>query len=97
MKRVCRKERRSSEFTGASIFLVPNEYVRRKPAPWATLEDLLDKLFFEWTDPTFVGRFFLTYRRFATPRSILLGMQKRMIELSSISNDFMLASFAQMR
>ncbi|TDL28449.1 ras GEF [Rickenella mellea] len=70
------------------------------PSPWATLEELLDKLFFlsvSGDDPSFISHFFLTYRRFSTPRSVLLGMQKRMIELSQPSDDFMLASYAQMR
>jgi hypothetical protein len=48
-------------------------------------------------DPVFIQHFFLTYRRFATPRSVLLGMQKRMIELGKETRDPLLAKFAQMR
>ena len=48
-------------------------------------------------DPVFIQHFFLTYRRFASPRSVLLGMQKRMIQLSKETRDPLLAKFAQMR
>ncbi|KAI5124751.1 hypothetical protein M0805_005385 [Coniferiporia weirii] len=70
------------------------------PAPWSTIEELLDKLFFlavSDDDPSFIGHFFLTYRRFTTPRRILLAMQKRMIELNQPCADSTLAAFAQMR
>ncbi|KAH8120383.1 ras GEF [Phellopilus nigrolimitatus] len=68
--------------------------------PWATLDELLEKLFFlaiSGDDPSFIAHFFLTYRRFATPRSILLGMQKCMNELRKPTGDITLACFAQMR
>ncbi|KAF8516181.1 ras guanine nucleotide exchange factor domain-containing protein [Hysterangium stoloniferum] len=68
--------------------------------PWATLEELLDKLFFlavSGDDPTFITHFFMTYRKFATPRSILLGMQKRIRQLSRDYPDLLLGSYAQMR
>ncbi|KAI5124641.1 hypothetical protein M0805_004250 [Coniferiporia weirii] len=74
--------------------------VRTLPTPWATLDELLEKLFFlaiSGDDPPFIAHFFLTYRRFATPRSVLLGMQKRMNELRQPCGDVTLACFAQMR
>jgi hypothetical protein len=49
------------------------------------------------TDPVFIQHFFLTFRRFASPRSVLLGMQKRMRQLSQETRDPLLAKFAQMR
>ncbi|KAG8823765.1 hypothetical protein FRC19_003196 [Serendipita sp. 401] len=67
---------------------------------WATLDEILDKLLFvsvSGDDPLFVQHFFLTYRRFASPRSVLLGMQKRMRWLSQETRDPLLAKFAQMR
>ncbi|KIJ22487.1 hypothetical protein M422DRAFT_277069, partial [Sphaerobolus stellatus SS14] len=70
------------------------------PMPWATLEELLDKLFFvaaSGDDPTFIKHFFLTYRKFATPRSVLLGMQKRIRQLSHEHSELLLGSYAQMR
>ncbi|KAF8591835.1 ras GEF [Ramaria rubella] len=70
------------------------------PKPWATLEELLDKLFFlavSGDDPTFIKHFFLTYRKFATPRSVLLGMQKRVRQLNQEHADLLLGSYAQMR
>lgn len=48
-------------------------------------------------DPVFVSHFLLTYRRFATPRSILLAMQKRMRALDQPNGDPMFACYAQMR
>ncbi|KIJ27173.1 hypothetical protein M422DRAFT_271663 [Sphaerobolus stellatus SS14] len=68
--------------------------------PWATLEELLDKLFFvaaSGDDPTFIKHFFLTYRKFATPRSVLLGMQKRIRQLSHEHSELLLGCYAQMR
>ncbi|KAG9314388.1 ras guanine nucleotide exchange factor domain-containing protein [Chiua virens] len=67
---------------------------------YATLDELLDKLLFlavSGDDPTFVAHFLLTYRRFASPRSILLAMQKRMRQLDNSVGDPMFASYAQMR
>ncbi|EAU93003.2 hypothetical protein CC1G_06723 [Coprinopsis cinerea okayama7 len=69
-------------------------------AQWATLDELLDKLLFlavSGDDPAFISHFLLTYRRFATPRSVLLAMQKRMRQLDNPSGDPMFACFAQMR
>ena len=89
-----------------------------RTAPWATLEELLDKLVFltvsgdgmflfmsrsanftttTFLDPAFISHFLLTYRRFASPRSVLLAMQKRMRQLDTASGDPMFACFAQMR
>ena len=48
-------------------------------------------------DSALVANFLLTYRRFATPRSILLGMQKRMNELSQPTPDLTLAYYAQLK
>jgi len=65
-----------------------------------TLDELLNKLLFMAVsddDPVFVSRFLLTYRRFATPRSILLAMQKRMRALDAPNGDPMFACYAQMR
>ena len=47
-------------------------------------------------DPTLIKYFFLIYRRFATPRSILLGMQKRVRQLNHEHADPFLG-YAQMR
>lgn len=71
-----------------------------RPAQWATLDELLDKLLFlgvSGDDPTYITHFLLTYRRFASPRSLLLAMQKRMRQLDSPSGDPMFACYAQMR
>jgi hypothetical protein len=88
-----------------------------RPAQWATLDELLDKLLFltvsgdgtfyhgivaqllkSWpADPAYITHFLLTYRRFASPRSVLLAMQKRMRQLDNPSGDPMFACFAQMR
>ncbi|KIY71610.1 ras GEF [Cylindrobasidium torrendii FP15055 ss-10] len=71
-----------------------------RPAQWATLDELLDKLLFlavSGDDPTYITHFLLTYRRFASPRSVLLAMQKRMRQLDSPSGDPMFACYAQMR
>ncbi|KAK7694634.1 hypothetical protein QCA50_001821 [Cerrena zonata] len=68
--------------------------------PWVSIDDLLDKLLFVGVsddDPVFVNHFFLTYRRFSTPRSILLAMQKRMRSLDQPTGDPMFACFAQMK
>ncbi|KAG8750194.1 hypothetical protein FRC14_000727 [Serendipita sp. 396] len=48
------------------------------------------------TDPLFIQHFFLTYRRFVSPWSILLGMRKCMRQLSQETQDPLLAKFAQM-
>ncbi|KZT22121.1 ras GEF [Neolentinus lepideus HHB14362 ss-1] len=72
----------------------------RGPSPWATLEQILDKLLFlavSGDDPAFISQFLLTYRRFANPRSVLLAMQKRMRQLDQLLSDPLLACFAQLR
>ncbi|KAL1670370.1 ras guanine nucleotide exchange factor domain-containing protein [Schizophyllum commune] len=72
----------------------------QRPAQWATIDELLDKLLFlsvSGDDPVFVTHFLLTYRRFSTPRKLLLAMQKRMRDLDKPSGDPMFACFAQMR
>ena len=48
-------------------------------------------------DPVFISHFLLTYRRFASPRSVLLAMQKRMRSLDGPTGDPMFACYAQMR
>lgn len=48
-------------------------------------------------DPSFISHFFLTYRRFSTPRRVLLAMQKRMLEFNHDGCDYTLAFYAQMR
>ncbi|KAG5635097.1 hypothetical protein H0H81_012453 [Sphagnurus paluster] len=72
-----------------------------RPGQWAKLDELLDKLLFLAVsgdvDPAFITHFLLTYRRFASPRSLLLAMQKRMRQLDNPSGDPMFACFAQMR
>ncbi|KAH8118477.1 ras GEF [Phellopilus nigrolimitatus] len=73
---------------------------QQPPAPWSTVEELLEKLFFlavSGDDPSFIAHFFLTYRRFTTPRRILLAMQKRMIQLNQPYADCQLSAFAQLR
>ncbi|KAH9082162.1 ras GEF, partial [Lactarius deliciosus] len=68
--------------------------------PWATLDELLDRLLFlaiSDDDWGFISHFLLTYRRFANPRSLILAMQKRMRQLDQSSDDPMFACFAQMR
>lgn len=49
------------------------------------------------TDPSFISSFLLTYRRFCTPRKVLLAMQKKMRDLDEPSGDPMFSCFAQMR
>lgn len=76
------------------------EQQERAPSPWATLEQILDKLLFlavSGDDPAFISHFLLTYRRFANPRSVLLAMQKRMRQLDQLLSDPLLACFAQLR
>ncbi|THH16999.1 hypothetical protein EW146_g3739 [Bondarzewia mesenterica] len=71
-----------------------------RTVPWATLEELLDKLLFlavSGDDRAYISHFLLTYRRFARPRSVVLAMQKRMRQLDQPSSDPMFACFAQMR
>ncbi|KZT74642.1 ras GEF [Daedalea quercina L-15889] len=68
--------------------------------PWMVLDELLDKLLFMAVsddDPLFVSHFLLTYRRFASPRSVLLAMQKRMRALEQPTGDPMFACYAQLR
>lgn len=68
-------------------------------SPWAYLDDLFEKLLFSVVsddDATFVSNFMLTYRRFATPRSVLLTMQKKMRQLDQETADPMFACLAQM-
>jgi hypothetical protein len=48
-------------------------------------------------DATYVSNFMLTYRRFATPRSVLLTMQKKMRQLDQETADPMFAYLAQMK
>ncbi|THV04927.1 ras GEF [Dendrothele bispora CBS 962.96] len=77
-----------------------SEVKESRPAQWATLDELLDKLLFlaiSGDDPSYITHFLLTYRRFASPRSLLLAMQKRMRQLDNPSGDPMFACFAQMR
>ncbi|KAG6335273.1 hypothetical protein ID866_3802 [Astraeus odoratus] len=77
----------------------PSKEKEPRPIQYATLEELLDKLLFlavSGDDPTFISHFLLTYRRFASPRSILLAMQKRMRQLDNSLGDPMFASYAQM-
>ncbi len=50
-----------------------------------------------FSDPTYITHFLLTYRRFASPRSLLLAMQKRMRQLDNPSGDPMFACYAQMK
>ncbi|KAG1757548.1 ras guanine nucleotide exchange factor domain-containing protein [Suillus lakei] len=92
----------------ASLNVTENGHLERpvskekepRSGQYATLEELLDKLLFlavSGDDPTFISHFLLTYRRFASPRSILLAMQKRMRQLDNSTGDPMFASYAQMR
>ncbi|KAG8990568.1 hypothetical protein FRB90_001708, partial [Tulasnella sp. 427] len=48
-------------------------------------------------DEVYIEQFLLIYRRFATPRTLLLGLQRRMRELSPPAEDTLLAKYAQMR
>ncbi|CUA71709.1 Rap guanine nucleotide exchange factor 3 [Rhizoctonia solani] len=83
----------------------PSEAPPRKlPAPlcmrWATTEQLIDKLFFSGVsedEPWFIFNFFLTYRLFTTPRTVLLSFQKRLRELEESQTDPLLAGFVQQR
>ncbi|KAG9090624.1 hypothetical protein FRC06_000949, partial [Ceratobasidium sp. 370] len=83
----------------------PSEAPPRKlPAPlcmrWATPDELLDKLFFAGVsddEPWFIFNFFLTYRLFMTPRTVLLSFQKRLRDLDDFSADPLLAGFVQQR
>ncbi|KZW02160.1 ras GEF [Exidia glandulosa HHB12029] len=68
--------------------------------PFLTLDELLDKLLFfavSGDDSTFIQHFFLTFRRFASPRAVLLGMQKRLRALGGAPSGVLLAKFAQMK
>ncbi|KAF7306943.1 Ras guanyl-nucleotide exchange factor [Mycena indigotica] len=81
---------------------IPKETKEKEASsrPWATLDELLDKLLFlavSGDDPTYITHFLLTYRRFASPRSVLLAMQLRLRQLDQPSGDPMFACFAQMR
>uniref|UniRef100_A0A0W0G3J5 Ras GEF n=1 Tax=Moniliophthora roreri TaxID=221103 RepID=A0A0W0G3J5_MONRR len=79
---------------------VENKEKESRSAQWATLDELLDKLLFlavSGDDPTYITHFLLTYRRFASPRSVLLAMQKRMRQLDNPSGDPIFACYAQMR
>jgi hypothetical protein len=61
---------------------------------------IVDTFFLLFLDPAFITHFLMTYRRFTTPRSILLAMQKRIRLLDTStdsSGDPMFACFAQMR
>ncbi|KAG8743175.1 hypothetical protein FRC10_000318 [Ceratobasidium sp. 414] len=83
----------------------PSEAPPRKlPAPlcmrWATPDELLDKLFFAGVsddEPWFIFNFFLTYRLFMTPRTVLLSFQKRLRDLDDFPADPLLAGFVQQR
>ncbi|CCM01971.1 uncharacterized protein FIBRA_04044 [Fibroporia radiculosa] len=84
---------------GLQISDDPHEAAREASAresrvpPWLTLEELLNKMLFMAVsddDPLYVTHFLLTYRRFATPRSILLAMQKRIRALDQPSGDPMI-------
>ncbi|KAL5527520.1 hypothetical protein ACEPAG_6321 [Sanghuangporus baumii] len=82
------------------IIPLKKDQKQESASPWATVDELLEKLLFlciSGDEPSFVTHFFLTYRRFTTPRRILLAMQKRMLELNQPSADLTLAAFAQMR
>ncbi|KAF8216221.1 ras guanine nucleotide exchange factor domain-containing protein [Mycena galopus ATCC 62051] len=94
----------SAEVVDVVVDPPPNKKeIKEKDAssrPWATLDELLDKLLFlavSGDDPTYITHFLLTYRRFASPRSILLAMQLRLRQLDQPSGDPMFACFAQMR
>ncbi|KAF8898717.1 ras guanine nucleotide exchange factor domain-containing protein [Infundibulicybe gibba] len=86
----------------SSVIHIPEgkEPKELRPAQWATLDELLDKLLFlavSGDDPSFVTHFLLTYRRFASPRSILLAMQKRLRQLDTPAGDPVFTCFSQMR
>lgn len=71
-----------------------------RSAQYVTVEELLDKLLFlavSGDDPTFISQFLLTYRRFASPRSVLLAMQKRLRELDKSLGDSGFVGYAEMR
>ena len=80
--------------------LAPPTPAAPPPNPYLSLDELLDKLLFlavSGDDATFISHFFLTFRRFASPRAVLLGMQKRLRALGSAPQDILLAKFAQMK
>ncbi|KAI9453994.1 ras GEF, partial [Russula earlei] len=84
-----------ADTSGIEFSMSSSQYV-----PWATLDDLLERLLFlaiSGDDGGFISHFLLTYRRFASPRSVVLAMQKRMRHLDQGSDDPVFASFAQMR
>ncbi|KIY52755.1 ras GEF, partial [Fistulina hepatica ATCC 64428] len=73
---------------------------QQRPTQWATVDELLDNLLFAAIiddDPKFITHFLLTYRRFATPRTVLLSMQKRMRQLDQDDGDPVFSAYAQMR
>ncbi|KAJ1306198.1 hypothetical protein OPQ81_010907 [Rhizoctonia solani] len=83
----------------------PSEAPPRKlPAPlcmrWATTEQLIDKLFFSGVsedEPWFIFNFFLTYRLFTTPSTVLRSFERRLKELDDSPADPLLAGFVQQR
>lgn len=77
---------------------------RKPPAPlcmrWATTEQLIDKLLFAGVsddEPWFIFNFFLTYRLFMTPRTVLLSFQKRLRDLDDFPADPIFAGFVQQK
>ncbi|KAG8949081.1 hypothetical protein FRC03_000446 [Tulasnella sp. 419] len=86
---------------GVTVSMLPAKTPKEPPPmQYATLDELFDKLFFVVVtneDPDFVEQFLLIFRRFATSRSLLLGMQKRIRALSALDENLLMAKFAQMR
>ncbi|KAF8608247.1 ras GEF [Ceratobasidium sp. AG-I] len=77
---------------------------RKPPAPlcmrWATTEQLIDKLLFAGVsddEPWYIFNFFLTYRLFMTPRTVLLSFQKRLRDLDDFPSDPIFAGFVQQK
>ena len=50
-----------------------------------------------FTEPWYIFNFFLTYRLFMTPRTVLLSFQKRLRDLDDFPSDPIFAGFVQQK
>lgn len=62
---------------------------KRAEHNYQNFSELASRLFYaavSGSDQSYIERFLLTYRQFATPRALLLRLQKRFRELSQVQN-----------